>query len=270
MSHGQSVTSRDGTTIAFEKTGSGPPLILVASALSDRSDTSRLARLLAPHFTVINYDRRGRGASGDTAPYAVERECEDIEALVKEAGGWAFLFGSSSGAVLALEAAAHGVGVERMALFEPPFVVDENDPRPPREFASHVDDLIAGDRRAKAVTYFMTKGIGMPAIFVWMMRLMPRMWSNMKAMAPTIPYDVAIMDDTQSGRPLPPDRWASVAAPTLVMDGGKSPAGMRHAASALADVLPNARHRTLDGLSHGAVMMAPKRLAPVLRECFEA
>jgi pimeloyl-ACP methyl ester carboxylesterase len=189
---------------------------------------------------------------------------------VKEAGGSAFLFGSSSGAVLALEAAAHGVGVEKLALFEPPFVVDENDRRPPGEFASHLDDLIAADRRSRAVTYFMTKGIGMPAVFVWMMRLMPRMWSNMKAMAPTIRYDVAIMGDTQSGRPLPSDRWASVAVPTLVMDGGKSPSRIRHAASALASILPNARHLTLYRLSHGAVMMAPKRLAPVLREFFEA
>jgi pimeloyl-ACP methyl ester carboxylesterase len=122
-----SVTSRDGTTIAFERAGTGPPLILVAAALSDRRDTRKLATLLAPSFTVINYDRRGRGASGDTPPYDVGRECEDIEALVKEAGGSAFLFGSSSGAVLALEAAARGVGVEKMVLFEPPFVVDERD-----------------------------------------------------------------------------------------------------------------------------------------------
>jgi pimeloyl-ACP methyl ester carboxylesterase len=260
-----SVTSRDGTTIAFERSGTGPPLILVAAALSDRRDTRKLATLLAPSFTVINYDRRGRGDSGDTAPYDVGRECEDIEALVKEAGGSAFLFGSSSGAVLALEAAARGVGVEKMVLFEPPFVVDERDRRPPAGFADHIEALLASDRRAEAVTYFMTQGIGMPAAFVWAMRLMPRTWASMKAMAPTISYDVAIMGDTREGHPLPADRWDSVLAPTLVVEGGKSPEGTRRAAAALADVLPHADHRTIDGLSHGAAVMAPKKLVPTLR-----
>ena len=268
MNHEQTVKSDDGTTIAFETIGTGPPVILVASALSDRSDARKLATLLAPHFTVVNYDRRGRGASGDTAPYAVEREVEDIAALVREAGGSAFLFGSSSGAALALEAVARGVAVEKLALFEPPFVVDVNDPRPPADFATNVDRLIAADRRAEAVTYFMTKGIGMPAVFVWMMRLMPRTWANLKAMAPTIPYDIAVMGDTREGKPLPLDRWTSVTAPTLVMDGGKSPPHMRHAAAALVEVIPGAQHRTVDGVSHGAVVMAPKRLAPALREFF--
>jgi pimeloyl-ACP methyl ester carboxylesterase len=268
MNPGQSVTSKDGTTIAFETTGTGPPIILVASALSDRSDAKRLAALLAPHFTVINYDRRGRGASGDTAPYSVEREVEDIAALMQVAGDPAFLFGSSSGAALALEAAARGVAVQKLALFEPPFVVDASDPRPPADFASHVDELIAADRRAQAVTYFMTKGIGMPAAFVWLMRLMPRMWSNLKAMAPTIAYDVAVMGDKQQGNPLPRDLWASVTAPTLVMNGSKSPPHLRHAAIALVDVLPNAQHRTVAGVSHSAVVAAPKKLEPTLREFF--
>jgi pimeloyl-ACP methyl ester carboxylesterase len=270
MSHALSVTSRDGTTIAFERTGNGPAVILVASALADRSDAAKLASLLAPHFTVINYDRRGRGTSGDTPPYAVQREVEDIAALVEEVGGSAFLFGSSSGAVLALEAAAHGEGIERLALFEPPFVVEDNDGGPPADFAGRLADLLAADRRAKAVAYFMTKGLGMPTMLVWMMRLMPRTWSNLKAMAHTIPYDVAIMGDTQAAKPLPPERWASVTVPSLVMDGGKSPPRLRHAAAALADVLPHAQHRTLDGLSHGAVVMAPKKLVPALREFFEA
>lgn len=143
--------------------------------------------LLVERASVINYDRRGRGQSGDTTPYAVEREVEDINALVKEAGGSAFLFGSSSGAALALEAAALGAGVERLAPFEPPFVVQVKDPRPPADFAARIDDLIAADRRAMAVTYFMTKGIGMPAAFVWLMRLMPRTWRSLKSMAPHDP-----------------------------------------------------------------------------------
>jgi pimeloyl-ACP methyl ester carboxylesterase len=264
-----SVASRDGTTIAFEQSGTGPPLILVAAALSDRKDARKLAALLAPHYTVVNYDRRGRGASGDTSPYAVERECEDIEALVKECGGTAFLFGSSSGSVLALEAAARGIGVEKVAVFEPPFVVDERDRRPPADLADHVGRLIAADRRAEAVTYFMTEGIGMPAAFVWAMRLMPRTWSSMKAMAPTIPYDVEIMGDTQWGHPLPAQRWHSVLAPTLVLSGGKSPEGLRRAAAALAGVLPDSEHRILDGVSHAALVTAPKKLVPVLRAFFD-
>jgi len=270
MGDESSVTSRDGTTIAFERAGAGPPLILVAAALSDRRDSRKLATLLAPSFTVINYDRRGRGASGDTHPYEVEREVEDIEALVKDVGGSAFLFGSSSGAVLALEAAARGIGVEKMALFEPPFVVDERDRRPPAGFDEHVEALVAADRRAEAVTYFMTQGIGMPAAFVWGMRLMPRTWSSMKAMASTIPYDVAIVGDTRAGKPLPADRWHAVLAPTLVLDGGKSPEGTRRASAALAGILPDAQHRTIDGLSHGAVVMAPKKLVPALRAFYLA
>lgn len=268
MNLGQTVTSKDGTTIAFETSGSGPPIILVASALSDRSDAKKLAALLALHFTVINYDRRGRGASGDTAPYSVEREVEDIAALVQAAGDTAFLFGSSSGAALALEAAARGVAVQKLALFEPPFVVDASDPRPPADFASHVDELIAADRRAEAVTYFMTKGIGMPAAFVWLMRLMPPMWSNLKAMAPTIAYDVAVMGDKQQGNPLRGDLWDSVTVPTLVMNGSKSPPHLRRAATGLVEVLPNARYRTVAGVNHGAVVTAPKKLEPTLREFF--
>ena len=264
------VTSKDGTTVAFDRLGDGPPVILVCGGSTDRMINAPVAQALAPRFTVFNYDRRGRGASGDTAPYAVQREVEDIAALVEEAGGSAFLFGSSSGAALALEAAAQVTGVERLALFEPPFVVDANDRRPPSDLARRLDDLLAADRRAKAVTYFMTKGLGMPAAFLWLMRLMPRTWSNLKAMAPTIPYDVAVMGDTQAGKPLPSERWASVTVPTLVMHGGKSPPHIRHAATALAEVLPKAQHRTVDGVSHGAVVMAPKKLVPALREFFEA
>jgi pimeloyl-ACP methyl ester carboxylesterase len=200
----------------------------------------------------------------------VGRECEDIEALVKEVGGAAALFGSSSGAALALAAAASGVGVDALALFEPPFVVQEGDRRPPADLGSRVDELVATGRPGKAVNAFMTEAIGMPAIAVRLMRLMPRTWAKLEAMAPTIRYDLTIMAGTQDGGALPRERWASVAAPTLVLDGGKSPAGMRHAASALADVLPNARHRTVEGVSHGAVVMAPKKLAPLLREFFRA
>lgn len=266
MSDARSVTSRDGTTIAFERTGDGPPVVLVAGALSDRSDTSKLAALLAPHFTVINYDRRGRGASGDTPPYAVERECEDIEALVKEVGGSASLFGSSSGAVLALEAATRGVGVERLALFEPPLVVSERHAAREEDLADRVGEALGAGGRGKAVALFMRRAVGVPTAGVWMMRLMRRTWANLEAMAHTIPYDLAIMDGYRRGGPLPAERWASVAVPTLVLDGAKSPEHLRAAGSALADGLPSAEHRTLEGVSHASVVMAPTKLLPALLE----
>ncbi|MFF2378264.1 alpha/beta fold hydrolase [Streptomyces xiamenensis] len=258
------VVSADGTTIAFRRSGSGPAVILVASALADRSDGAKLAGLLARDFTVINYDRRGRGASGDGARYAVEREIEDIAALLEHCGGSASVFGSSSGAVLALRAAAAGLDIPRLALYEPPFAVDGDAFGPPADFAGRIDALLAEDRRGEAVKLFMTKAQGMPGLLVASMRLMPGVWSGLKALAPTLPYDIAVMGDTQRGEPLDADEWSSVTSGTLVLTGGKSPAGFHRAARALTEVVPHAEHRTLDGLNHGAVVMAPKKLAPSL------
>ncbi|MDA3628300.1 alpha/beta hydrolase [Saccharopolyspora sp. WRP15-2] len=258
------VRSQDGTEIAFEESGSGPAVVLVSSALADRSDARKLAALLAEHFTVINYDRRGRGASGNAADYAVEREIEDIAALIEHAGGSASLFGSSSGAVLALRAAAE-LDVERLAAYEPPFVVEKGDFGPPWDFARHIDALLADDRRGAAVKYFMTKAQGMPGFVVAMMRLMPGVWSGLKAMAHTLPHDIAVMGDSQQGEPLKAEEW-STASPALVLTGGKSPAGFHSAARAIAEVLPTAEHRTLPGLNHGAVMMAPAELAAPIVE----
>jgi pimeloyl-ACP methyl ester carboxylesterase len=264
------VTSKDGTAIAYEHSGNGPAVILVASSLADRSDTKRLAGLLATQFTVINYDRRGRGRSSDTPPYHVEREVEDIAALVDEAGGSAFLFGSSSGAVLALRAAASGLSVTKLALYEPPFRVDQSGPLPPKDLDRQIAQLIADNRRSDAVRLFMIQAIGVSRPMVAVMRLIPGVWSKLKAMAHTIAYDIAIMGDTQSGTPLRRDEWAGVNAPTLVIDGGKSSAGQRHGGQALVDVLPNAQHRTLPGQGHAAPVMAPKKLAPLLIEFFAA
>jgi hypothetical protein len=259
------VVSRDGTEIAFERSGTGPAVILVSSALADRSDTAKLAGLLSRHFTVINYDRRGRGAGGDGTEYAVEREIEDIAALIDHVGGSASVFGSSSGAVLALRAATAGPDIRRPALHEPPFVVDEADGfGPPGDFAQHIDALIASGRRSDAVRHFMTRAQGMPGFVVASMRLMPGVWSKLKAMAHTLPYDISVMGDTQQGRPLAADVWSAATARTLVLTGGRSPAGLRRAAQALTRVLPAADHHTLDGLDHGAVVMAPRRLAPSL------
>ncbi|WP_243742264.1 alpha/beta fold hydrolase [Actinorugispora endophytica] len=260
------VVSGDGTRIAYERVGEGRPVILVSSALADRRDAGKLARLLARRFTVVNYDRRGRGSSGDGAVYAVDREIEDIAALIDQVGGSASLFGSSSGAVLALRAAAAGLAVERLALHEPPFSVDADGFGPPEGFASRVDTLLAGGRRGDAVKDFMTEAQGMPAFMVGAMRLLPGVWSGLTALAHTLPYDIAVMGDTQRGGPLDADEWSAAASPTLVLTGGASPAGFHSAARALTGVLPAAEHRTLPGLNHGAVAMAPKRLAPVLAE----
>ncbi len=260
------VTSKDGTAIAFDKTGQGPAIILVGGALSDRSAAAAAAPLLAPHFTVFAYDRRGRGDSGDRAPYAVEREVEDIAALIKEAGGSAFVFGHSSGAVLALEAAARGLAITRLALYEPPFIVDDSRPPLPKDYVAQLDKLVSAGRRGDAVEYFMTEAVGVPDDMLAQMRDMP-MWAEMERMAHTLAYDGKIMGDNMAGNSLRAKQWASVTAPTLVMDGGASPAWARNAVQAVADALPNAQRRTLEGQTHGA---DPAALAPILVEFFQA
>ena len=157
------VISKDGTPIAFDQSGQGPALILVAGATATRLAEASLAAVLAPHFTVFAYDRRGRGESGDTVPYAVEREVEDIDALINEAGGSAFVFGHSSGAVLALEAARLlPTKITRLALYEPPFIIDDSRPPAPRNYAAHLRELVSSGRRGEAVEYFMRE-VGAPA-----------------------------------------------------------------------------------------------------------
>jgi pimeloyl-ACP methyl ester carboxylesterase len=264
------VTSKDGTTIAFEQSGTGPAVILVDAALSDRSASAKLANLLAEKFTVINYDRRGRGESGDTQPYAVEREVEDIEALIDKVGGSAFVFGSSSSAALALEATTKlPAKIRKQALYEPPFIVDDSRPPMPDDFAEQITELVSAGRRSDAVKFFFSKGMGIPAIFVALMRFMPG-WSKMTAMAHTLPYDIMILGDTQTGKPLLVNRWTSTTAPTLVMTGGKSEAFFHKGAQALADVLPNAEHRILKDQHHGSAVMAPKVIASEIAEFFKA
>ena len=261
----EKVISQDGTAIAFDRVGSGPPLILVDGALCYRGSgpMAPLAALLAPHFTVFTYDRRGRGDSGDTAPYAVEREVEDLDALIHEAGGSAFVYGISSGAGLALEAATRGLTVRKLALYEAPFIVDDTRAPVPADVVQQLERLVAADRRSDAVRLFM-KLVGVPAVFVVLMRFLPA-WSKLKAVAPTLPYDLTIVSDHQRGRPLPSTRWTAARMPTLVVAGGKSPAWMRNAMQALARVLPSAKHYTLEGQTH---MVSAKALAPVLAEFF--
>ena len=258
------VTSRDGTAIGFDRSGEGPPLILVDGALCYReSGGSRaLAALLAKHFTVYAYDRRGRGESGDTAPYAVDREVEDIQALIEHAGGSAYLYGISSGAALALEAANRG-GVERLVVYEPPFIVDDSRPPAPADYLPKLNELLASGRRGDAVRHFM-RLVGVPGIAISLMRFLPA-WGKLKAIAHTLPYDFAAMEGTQSGEPLPAGRWDAVTMPTLVVVGGKSPAWFHHGTQELVDILPEARHHVLDGQTH---MVKAKALAPLLVEFF--
>jgi pimeloyl-ACP methyl ester carboxylesterase len=259
------VVSKDGVSIAFDRLGTGPALILVDGALCYRASgpSGPLAALLAKSFTILTYDRRGRGDSSDTTAYAVEREVEDIEALINEAGGSAFVYGISSGAALALEAANHGLNIKKLVLYEAPFIVDDSRTPIPNDFLARLNGLLAADRRGDAVKLFM-KLVGVPGIFIALMRFMPA-WSKLKGVAHTLPYDIALVQDNQRGKPLPTKQWASATTPTLVMAGGKSPAWMRHGMQALAGVLPNAKLRTLEGQTH---MVSPKALAPALVEFF--
>jgi pimeloyl-ACP methyl ester carboxylesterase len=254
----EEVTSKDGTTIAFDRSGEGPPIVLVGGALSDRSAATELAAQLAPRFTVFAFDRRGRGDSADTAPYAVDREVEDVDALIVRAGGDAFVFGHSSGAVLALEA-ARGLPdrVTRLALFEPPFIVDDSRRPLPADYVTRLEELVSSDRRGDAVEYFMTTGPGVPSEVVAGMRKKPS-WPSLESVAHTLAYDVTIMGNTMAGSPAPLRRWASVTVTTLVMDGAASPDWQRNGTRALAEVLPDARRRTLVGQGHG---VDPKVLA---------
>ncbi len=255
------VTSRDGTTIAFDQLGDGPPVILVCGASTDRMANAPLAALLAENFTVFNYDRRGRGDSGDTPPYAVEREVEDLDAVIDDAGGSAFVYGTSSGGVLALEAAASGLAITKLALWEPPFILDES-LRPPADSARTYTELVSAGRRGDAVEFFMTKVVGLPPEFVAHARTQP-FWQAQEALAHTLAYDATIMGDYS----LPTERAASVAVPTLVIAGEASFPFMRETAQALANIIPDAQSRILEGQEHN---VAPEALAPVLEEFFKA
>lgn len=263
------VTSKDGTTIAYEKSGTGPAIILIGPLLSTHETLEKLAALLAPKFTAITYDRRGRGQSSDTQPYAVQREVKDIEALIDTAGGSAYLFGTSSSAVLALEA-ANKLGSKVCGLFmhEPPFIVDDSQPPMPADMTEQIDALIAANRRSDAVKLIFHKGMGIPAVFVTLMRLLMPGWKKMVEIAHTIPYELAVLEGTQTGKPLPSDRWTSVRVPTMVMVGSKSERFFHTGAQAIANLLPHAEYRVLEGGDHGAPMMNPKGIAAEVSEFF--
>jgi pimeloyl-ACP methyl ester carboxylesterase len=261
------VTSSDGTVIAYTRAGQGPVLITVDGALCHRGFGMGKAfcDLLAPDFTVISYDRRGRGESGDAKSYSVAREVEDLAALIQMAGSSALVFGASSGAALALEAASSGLPITRLALYEPPFIVDNSRTPTPDDFVEQLHSKLAAGRRGDAVKLFMQL-VQVPAFGIFMMQWMP-VWSKLKAVAHTLPYDLTIMKDYQRGQPLPTERWSKMTIPTLVMDGGKSPAWMRNGVRAAADAISSAEYRTLPGQTH---MVQIRVLAPVLKEFFLA
>jgi pimeloyl-ACP methyl ester carboxylesterase len=250
------LASGDGTTIAFDRLGLGAPVILVSGASTARAVHAPLAELLAADFTVFNYDRRGRGDSGDTPPYTIQREVEDLQAVLAEAGGAAAVFGNSSGAVLALHAAAAGLPVTRLALWEPPFMVDPDAPRRQQAYVAELAGLLAAGRRGDAIALFLT-GIGLPETMIAELRQAP-VWPGMEALAHTLAYDAAIMGDSR----VPGSLVASVTAPTLVLYGSDTGAWAADAARALTAAMPDARHRTLEDQRHA---VAWDVLAPALR-----
>jgi pimeloyl-ACP methyl ester carboxylesterase len=255
------VTSADGTTIAFETAGKGPALVLVGGAFCDRTAQASgtpLAALLAHRFTVFSYDRRGRGDSEDTPPYAIEREIEDLSAVVTAAGGSAFVFGNSSGGLLALDAAVHGLAIPRLACYEPPVILDPARASAFAELAKQLDEAAAGGRRAEAVELYFTRVMQMPAPGVAQMQRSP-MWPGLEALAHTLGYDLRI---TARG----PARLAqlpAVRSATTVLTGGASPPWTREAIQTLASAIPGARMRTLEAQTHA---VDPRALAQSLAE----
>lgn len=255
--------SKDGTPIAYDVTGSGSPLILVDGALCSRNfgPMPKLAPILAEHFTVFSYDRRGRNQSGDTKPYAAEREIEDIDALIKEAGGSAYVYGVSSGAALSIAAAAKGLNITKLALYEPPFRVDDEGHHAPADSLQQLQKMIAEDRRGDAVKFFMKDMVGVPGFAVFMMTLFP-LWKKLKAVANTLPYDAELLGNMH----LPEDKARSIKIPTLIAGGDKSQVMLQHSVKKLAEVIPNNRLEILPGQTHN---VSEKAIAPLLISFFK-
>ncbi len=262
----QTVTSKDGTKIAYDRLGAGPAVILVNGALSDRKSGAEIGKLLSPHFTVYSFDRRGRGDSGDTQPYTTAREIEDIEALIDHAGGAASLVGFSSGAALSLEAAsALGPKVSKLAVYEPPYDEAPDAAGEWKTYRAEQADLLAAGKRGDAVLHHL-KFVGIPEPALAQMKASPA-WAGMEAMAPTLPHDVAVIGDDRS---VPTARIGKVSAPALVMDGGanrETMPFMRASADRIAKAIPKGRRRTIEGQGHN---VSPQAIAPVLIEFLTA
>jgi pimeloyl-ACP methyl ester carboxylesterase len=263
----QTVTSKDGTIIAYEKVGFGPVMILVGGATSTRSDqySAEFAQLLSSDLTVYYYDRRGRGNSTDTPPYSVEKEIQDIEALIDAAGGSAYLCGFSSGGALSLEAAiALKDKVKKLAVYEVPYDDSEAGIKAWHEYRTKISEAIAADRRGDAIATFM-KFVGVPDDMLDGMRQDPS-WQGLEAIAPTLQYDGACLGDD---RTVPTERLATITAQTLVMDGGGSleiMPFMHDTAQKLAKAIPNVQQQTLEGQTHN---VDKNVIAPALIKFFK-
>ncbi len=255
------VASADGTTIAFERSGSGPAIILIDGAMCYRAagPMRPLAEHLKDHFTVYTYDRRGRGESTDTAPYSVDREVEDLRALVAEAGGKAHLYSMSSGGAIALATAVADTGVTGVALYEPPFMTEDEGSTRIRDYTASLLELLDAGRYADAVALFMTH-VGMPTQAIDHMRHQPG-WATLEAIAPTLAYD----DTLLAGGGVPLDHASAITVPTLVLAGTASPTGLRQAAKETATAIPAAEQRMLDDQTHD---VDPAVLAAALVEFF--
>src|SRR5438105_2690471 len=249
--HTGTVRSTDGTAITYERYGDGPPLILGVGAFNERSTGAPLAQYLAPHHTVYAYDRRGRGESGDNASYAIEREIEDLRALIGDAGGSAAVFGFSSGALLAAKAAAHGLAIPKLILYEPPFLMV--DPR--ADHADKIAALVEANQRGEAVEYFQTHLVGIPAEIVVQLRHAP-FRAGLEAMAHTLVYEALICADTELR-----DELGSIGAQTLVLAGEESPPPLQAATRALATEVSGARYQIVAGVGHDLV---PEKIGPVV------
>ncbi len=250
------IRSRDGTAIAFERVGSGPPIVFVNGALTDRSSTRPLVEELAEGFATVAFDRRGRGESGDTPPYAAERELEDLAAVIGAFGERANLYGHSSGGVLALEAVLRGLPVRRLVLYEPPFILGDSRPRPSADLADRLDALVELGDQDGAVTTMLREGPSLTKEAIEQLRASPA-WARLVALAHTAAYDARITD----GCELDPDRFVTFETPTLVLAGDASPDWMRAGTRALADALPNGRLAVLEGQGHGGAREAPALVA---------
>jgi pimeloyl-ACP methyl ester carboxylesterase len=264
------VKSSDGTTIAFEKVGQGPPVVLVDGAFVYRAIdpwAPEFAGHLADKFTVYTYERRGRGGSGDTQPYAIEREIEDLAAVIKEAGGSANVIALSSGGVLGLDAAAAGLPITKLAVYEAPILVDDSRPSRGDDYLAVVKKAIAEGRNGDAIAYAMVKSVGIPEEFVAGMRTQP-FFPMMEAVGPTVAYDGEIMEGLMSGKPLPTGRWSTVSVPTLLLYGTASePAWMKTGAEALGEIVTTAEVRGVEGQTHE---ISAEVLAGVVAEYFTA
>jgi len=253
--------SRDGTSLAYQRTGDGPVVILVSGAMSTGATLAPLAVALSGRFSVICYDRRGRGESGDTKPYAVAREVEDLAALIDTAGGEASLYGVSSGGALVLEAAASGLPIRRAAVYEVPFAVYEGGAKERAEYTEHLTEALEQDRRGDAVELFL-RLTGLAEEMIQGARNSP-MWAGMESIAPSLAYDDAVMGDGL----VPRERLAAIDVPLLSVAGDASPAWLREAAREVAETAPQGSYRSLEGQTH---MVDPNVLAPVLAEFFAA